>query len=138
MSTTPNQVHTAARMPTLRYPFTAADGKEVTDAQRFFHDFAGIDDGLFPLGVNGFPHGGVHFAKPAAKAFDLNAGVRCLAEGDIVAYKLDREYPHLHFTQDGRWALYSTGFVLVRHVMQLPTPADATEDSAAPTSQTFF
>ena len=55
----------------------------------------------------------------------------CIADGHIVAYKLDDTYPHLHFTQDQKWAAYSTGFVLVRHSLALP-PAPGSAATATP------
>ncbi|QAU24624.1 lytic transglycosylase domain-containing protein [Dyella sp. M7H15-1] len=104
------------------YPFRAKDGRtEITGRQTFFGAFSQMDDGYFPIGVNGFPHGGVHFGAATAGSFDQADGVRCIADGEIVAYKLDDTYPKLHFTQDDHWAMYSTGFVLVRHTLALPS-----------------
>lgn len=117
------------------YPFPGANHKEITDPQTFHHALSSMDDGFFPLGVNGFPHGGVHFGNGSATQLNQSGGVRCIADGEIVAHKLDRAYPHLQFA-DGKWAAYSTGFVLVRHRLSLPPapkstgtqPADETHD----------
>ncbi|AIF47074.1 transglycosylase SLT domain-containing protein [Dyella japonica] len=95
-----------------------------------------MDDGFFPLGVNGFPHGGVHFGAHTAHTCDQASGVRCLADGEIVAYKLDDTYPKLHFTQDNHWAMYSTGFVLVRHTLTLPP--DPRGGASADDAQTLY
>lgn len=94
-----------------------------------------MDDGFFPLGVNGFPHGGAHFGGGTAPSLDQAGGVRCIADGEIIAYRINDRYPHLQFT-DGKWAAYSTGFVLVRHRLAMPPapnstgarPADETHD----------
>jgi lysozyme family protein len=83
-----------------------------------------MDDGFFPLGVNGFPHGGVHFGNASKPALDQAGGVRCIADGEIVAHKIDDAYPHLQFS-DGKWAAYSTGFVLVRHSLTMPPGPDS-------------
>jgi hypothetical protein len=121
---------------TWRYPFPGKDGKEIIHPQTFYNALAAMDDGYFPLGVNGFPHGGVHFGAGSAPSVDQGHGVRCLADGEIVAYKLDATYPHLHFTQDDRWAMYSTGFVLVRHTLTLPPVPGS--PAARPVTQTLF
>ncbi|MFC0691753.1 hypothetical protein [Paraburkholderia humisilvae] len=116
--------HVVAPPPALKwcYPFPRKGGGEVTDPQVFYHALGQMTDGFFPLGVNGFPHGGVHFGAMSAACVDQSGGVRLHADGEIVAYRIDGRYPHLKFRQDSRWALYSTGFVLVRHRMTLPPP----------------
>lgn len=97
-----------------------------------------MSDGFFPLGVNGFPHGGVHFGAASASRFDQSKGVRAIADGAIVAYKIDDVYPHLQFTQTRRWALYSTGFVLIRHKMTMPPAPGSTGAQPADETLTFF
>ncbi|MGF6612387.1 hypothetical protein OKW45_007375 [Paraburkholderia sp. WSM4175] len=123
---------------TWRYPFPAKDGKEITDPQIFYGALGAMSDGFFPLGVNGFPHGGVHFGPASASRVDQSKGVRVIADGDIVAYKLDDTYPHLQFTQTRDWALYSTGFVLVRHKMTMPAAPGSTTAQPADETLTFF
>jgi hypothetical protein len=125
VTTSPQAIPNAAPDPapplTWRYPFPSTRGKEVTDPNTLYHAFGRMDDGFFPLGVNGFPHGGVHFGEITSLYVDQAEGVRCLADGEIVAYKLDAQYEQLHFAQDRKWAMYSTGFVLVRHRLSLPS-----------------
>src|ERR1700761_723425 len=123
---------------TWRYPFSAKDGKEITDPQIFYGALGAMSDGFFPLGVNGFPHGGVHFGPASGSRVDQSKGVRVIANGDIVAYKLDDTYPHLHFTQTRDWALYSTGFVLVRHKMTMPPAPGSSAPQPADETLTFF
>lgn len=123
---------------TWRYPFPARDGKEVTDPQTFYNATGAMSDGFFPLGVNGFPHGGIHFGAASASRVDQSKGVRVIADGEIVAFKIDDAYPHLHFTQTRRWALYSTGFVLVRHKMTMPPAPRSTTAQPADETLTFF
>ncbi len=123
----------AAAAPSLnwQYPFPKKDHKPITDPQECYATLALMDDGFFPLGVNGFPHGGIHFGAAASRTLDLSGGVRCIADGEIVAYKIDGAYPHLNFTQSGKWAMYSTGFVLMRHRLTMPSdPKSATAQSA--------
>jgi len=129
---------TTASSLTWRYPFPAKDGKEVTDPQIFYGAVGAMSDGFFPLGVNGFPHGGVHFGAGSASRVDQSRGVRVIADGDIVAYKLDDAYPHLQFTQTRHWAMYSTGFVLVRHKMTMPPAPGSTAAQPADETLTFF
>jgi len=96
MSTRQNNPQAAgpARTPSQewRYPFPAKNGKEITDPHTVYSVFGRMEDGFFPLGVNGFPHGGVHFGAGTASGLDQSVGVRVIANGEIVAFKLDDAY----------------------------------------------
>ncbi|MDR6482656.1 UNVERIFIED_ORG: hypothetical protein ABIC72_003424, partial [Burkholderia sp. 1988] len=128
----------AASSLTWRYPFPAKDGKEITDPQIFYGALGAMSDGFFPLGVNGFPHGGIHFGPASASRLDQSRGVRVIADGDIVAFRIDNAYPHLRYTQTRRWAWYSTGFVLVRHTMTMPRVPGSSAAQPADETLTFF
>ncbi|OUL84267.1 muramidase [Paraburkholderia hospita] len=66
-------------------------------------------------------HGGIHFDAGTGTVVKQGDGVRAIADGDVVAYRLDSAYPELTYpTTPPRHALYSTGFVLVRHRLALP------------------
>jgi hypothetical protein len=140
-SSTPHQESAQrAGLASLRwcYPFPDRNGKEITDPQNVYLALARMEDGFFPLGVNGFPHGGVHFGEGSASLLDQSVGARCIANGEIVAYRIDDAYPQLHFTQDGRWAMYSTGFVLVRHRMTMAPAPGSTGTQPADETLTFY
>jgi hypothetical protein len=119
------------------YPFQDKNHKEIADPQKFYEAMSYMDDGFFPLGVNGFPHGGMHFGNGTASALDQAGGVRCIAGGDIVAHKIDDAYPHLQFS-DGKWAAYSTGFVLVRHRLTMPPALNSTGPQPADESHDIY
>jgi hypothetical protein len=142
MTTQQNNQTPAALQPApsqvWRYPFPAKGGKEITDPQTLYSAFGNMEDGFFPLGVNGFPHGGVHFGAGTAYSLEQCAGVRVIANGEIVAFKLDDAYEQIHFTQDHRWGMYSTGFVLVRHPMTMPPAPRSTEAQPADETLTFY
>ncbi len=90
---------------------------------------AAAEDGFYPLGANGMWHGGIHFDQNTAKHLKQDEGIRAIADGEVVAYRLDSKYPEQDY-QDGRHALYSTGFVLVRHKLQLPPPPPPKPDAS--------
>ncbi|WP_174938462.1 lytic transglycosylase domain-containing protein [Burkholderia lata] len=84
---------------------------------------ATAEDGFYPLGASGYWHGGIHFGEKTAAALKQGDGVCAIATGEVVAYRLDSTYPELTYNepkQHERYALYSTGFVLVRHTLTLP------------------
>ena len=101
------------------YPFQLIGNKEIEDPQVLLHALSMAEDGTYPIGANGLWHGGVHFDRHTGAVLAQEAGVRCIADGEVVAYRIDRTYPEITYP-DGKRALYSTGFVLVRHRLELP------------------
>ncbi|NHN77131.1 glycoside hydrolase family 104 protein [Azotobacter chroococcum] len=73
------------------------------------------------MGRNGLWHGGIHFDGHTAAHLD-QSGVRCIADGEVIAYRIDARYPHSEYGagDGGTPAPFSTGFVLVRHRLQAP------------------
>lgn len=101
------------------FPFTPIDKSDASDPMTYMKALAAADDGFYPLGANGMWHGGIHFDQNTAQRLKQDEGIRVIADGEVIAYRLDSKYPEQDY-QDGRHALYSTGFVLVRHLLQLP------------------
>lgn len=89
--------------------------------------------GFYPMGGNGLWHGGVHFDQGTATTFDQSS-VRCIADGEVIAYRIDAHYPTSNYIDDIpriKRAPFSSGFVLVRH--RLTPPIGNTPASACPT-----
>jgi len=116
-----------------RYPFVAPDGKSIDDPQAVYDALSAADDGFYPLGINGLWHGGVHFSANTASKIGQSQGVRCIADGEVVAYRIDKTYPKDKFSTG--YALYSTGFTLIRHKLELP-PAPSTAPAPTPAAPT--
>ncbi|WP_431821323.1 lytic transglycosylase domain-containing protein [Burkholderia sp. F1] len=119
------------------FPFSPAGKEDAADPMTYMKALASAEDGFYPLGASGIWHGGIHFDQKTGKVLKQEEGVRAIANGEVVAYRLDSKYPELAY-QDKRFALYSTGFVLVRHTLQLPPvpkKPDPAPSKAAPASQ---
>jgi predicted chitinase len=107
------------------FPFKKSDGKDFIDEHQFNLLLARESGGLFPVSDSGMWHGGIHItAGGAGTSLDLKNGVRCLADGEVVAYRVDRAYPVSELSalagKPAVKARYSTGFVLVRHTTEFP------------------
>ncbi len=109
------------------YPFLLKDGEPARSLAAYMHAMRGAEDGFYPVGGNSLWHGGIHFGDGTANALAQGptqlgekSGVRCIADGEVVAYKLDSTYPAVQFRENQLKALYSTGFTLVRHTLVLP------------------
>ncbi|WP_157685849.1 glycoside hydrolase family 19 protein [Robbsia andropogonis] len=99
------------------YPVSMKDAGEDVGIDRYLAAIRS-NGGSYPLGVNGFLHGGVHLAPVDADGA-VSGGVRCIADGEVVAYKIDQDYQRLLYPEEAV-ALYSTGFTLIRHKLTLP------------------
>ncbi|AKM39021.1 MULTISPECIES: glycoside hydrolase family protein [Burkholderia] len=114
------------------YPFTPADKSDAADPMTYFKALAKCGTGFFPLGISGMWHGGVHFDEGSAQMLTQDSGVRAIADGKIVAYRLNTKYEETKYP-DNSLAHFSTGFVLVRHELKLP-PKPAPKEPAKPAS----
>ncbi len=125
------------------FPFAPAGKDDAGSPMTYMKALGNAEDGFYPLGVNGMWHGGIHFGHETAQLLKQDEGVRAIADGEVVAYRLNRRYPEFQY-DDHKWALYSTGFVLVRHRLQLPPSpkknGSTSASTAAPADEqlTFF
>lgn len=118
------------------FPFTPISGNDA-DPQIWLSALASSDGGFYPLGSNGMYHGGIHFDAGTGGKLKQGDGVRAIADGEVVAYRLDSTYPELTYRPfPPRYALYSTSFVLIRHRLVLPPEPgrQRTSSSTPPTS----
>ncbi|ODN27385.1 calcium-binding protein [Burkholderia contaminans] len=116
------------------YPFTPVGKADATDPMTYFKALAKCENGFYPMGVSGMWHGGVHFADGSAEMLKQDSGVRAIADGKIVAYRLNTKYEETTYPNNLGLAHYSTGFVLVRHELKLPPvpPKPAPKEPANP------
>ena len=112
------------------YPFPC---RADVDPLRYLTNMAKAKGGYYPTGDNGLWHGGVHFDEGTADVFDQSS-VRCIADGEVIAYRIDENYPLSEFIDEVpriKRAPFSTGFVLVRHRLR-PSQLD---NLAGPSSE---
>ncbi|WP_191486489.1 hypothetical protein [Pseudomonas sp. FEN] len=100
------------------------------DPHRDFKALAKAEGGYYPLGRRGLWHGGIHFDDATGLISDKRE-VFCLADGEVIAYRIDEHYPTSSFEQ--RSTVFSSGFVLVRHRLQPPPLTGISYAPPAPT-----
>ena len=127
-------LHPAPLSRTL-FPFpksaNAGDGQAQAaeaNAGEYFQALSEAEDGFFPIGYNGQWHGGIHFGAETGRHLAQDEGIRCIADGQVIAYRIDEEYPTVKYESCAP-ATYSRGFVLVRHRLQLPPARQTTTDT---------
>ena len=92
--------------------------------------------GYYPVGRNGLWHGGVHFDGGTAGTLD-QSGVHCLADGEVVAYRIDQHSPGTTYFFEKLTVKkpFSRNFVLVRHRLEVPKIEGSPD---APPSLVFY
>ncbi|MPQ84276.1 DUF3380 domain-containing protein [Pseudomonas sp. MAFF 730085] len=112
-----------APLMTFQYPIRKADGKQFTDAEEIYQALGAETSGHYLLGCNKFWHGGIHITDTSAPQCVLNEPVRCMADGEVVAYRLNDDYLESTFGDNEKKLKYSNSFCLVRHEYKsVPNP----------------
>ena len=123
------------------YPFPSKEPN--SNPLQLMTHMANAKGGYYPTGENGLWHGGVHFDEGTAAFFDQSS-VRCIADGEVIAYRIDERYQVSEFTDEiprVKRAPFSTGFVLVKHSLQPPPLKNADgsiTDGQTPPSLTLY
>ncbi|MFP2674995.1 glycoside hydrolase family 19 protein [Klebsiella pneumoniae] len=137
-----------AKLPKISYPVPSnKNGHAFSSAEELLSTLGGESSGLYLVGSQGMWHGGIHITDATipwcALSTDSEAEneycrelykgeqfIRCMADGEIVAWRVSKDYESAAIEWCGEKLFLSTSFVLVKHYIQ---PGD-TEESGL----TFF
>lgn len=112
-------------MLNFHYPFKNPDGTRFTDANELYQALDNETSGHYLMGSHMFWHGGIHITDKSAPQCVLDDALRCIADGEVVAYRLNDEYRESTFGEEGQKLKYSNSFCLVRHEYQsAPNPEE--------------
>ncbi|EOJ0057875.1 glycoside hydrolase family 19 protein [Cronobacter turicensis] len=137
-----------AKLPKISYPVPSnKNGHAFSSVEELLSTIGGESSGLYLVGSQGMWHGGIHITDATipwcALSTDSEAEnehchelykgeqfIRCMADGEIVAWRVCKDYESAAIEWRGEKLFLSTSFVLVKHYIQ---PGD-TEESGL----TFF
>ena len=123
MTATTSQATAPAPLKRLIYPFPGPGSTKEAPieipANQYVRTWGySAENGFYPFGLNGQWHGGIHFDESTGKHFDQRHGVRCIADGEVIAWRYDKDLLNIRFEIGN--CRYASGFVLVRHRLQYP------------------
>lgn len=100
----------------LQFPLRKADGSHY-QAEELFAMLEKEPSGHYLLGSHGFWHGGIHFSDVSAPQCVGQQPIRCIADGEVVAYRLNKNYLESTYTSNSQCTnlRYSSSFCLIRH-----------------------
>jgi len=103
----------------VKYPFVTASGQEYSDLNTLLDDLCAQSGGYYLLGANNYWHGGIHITDEKFPHHKNDQPVRCMMDGEVVAYRLNQTYPTQTWQPDSsepaKELKFSNGFCLVRH-----------------------
>ncbi|WP_314138395.1 hypothetical protein [Buttiauxella noackiae] len=120
----------AARLIKISHPVPAnKNGQAFTDTEALLAVLNGESSGQYLVGRQGMWHGGIHITdttipwcalstdSEAEQAYNHKGEqfIRCMADGEIVAYRVCRDYDSAAITWRDEKLQFSTSFVLVKH-----------------------
>ncbi|MGF6598146.1 hypothetical protein P3T23_002863 [Paraburkholderia sp. GAS448] len=129
-SPAPKPADTGVKPLSFAFPFlrkgSGTASAQFTDEHDLYRLLAERESGgSYLVSRAGMWHGGIHITEAGAgQALDLDLGVRCIADGHVIAYRINQANPVSDVSASGNAPLdpapYSTGFALVRHSMEFP------------------
>ena len=112
------------------------DKKDIT-AKLYYKALLSAKNGFHPVSINNLVHTGVHFDKDALVELGITKPIKtkvnCIADGEVIAYRVNGHYQKIDY--DEKVAFFSTGFVLVRHLLEMervPEKKAETTESTPP------
>ncbi|APC16882.1 hypothetical protein BLL42_14495 [Pseudomonas frederiksbergensis] len=107
----------------FQYPIRKHGGSQFEDAEELYKALEVETSGDYLLGSHQFWHGGIHITNASAPQCVRDEPVRCIGDGVVVAYRLNKNYQSSEYIGATSCAnlRYSTSFCLVRHKYESPT-----------------
>ena len=101
-----------------KFPVIINSKKDLT-VNNYYSALLKASKGFYPISINQLIHMGIHFDKTVLKELgdENERQVHCIADGEVVAYRINDNYQNISYGDTV--AYYSTGFVLVRHLLEM-------------------
>ncbi|WP_122490636.1 glycoside hydrolase family 19 protein [Pseudomonas viridiflava] len=118
----PAPAEIVAASGTWQFPVRKAGGAQYKDAEELFAALEKETSGHYLLGSHKFWHGGIHISDQSAPQCVREEPVRCIGNGVVVAYRLNKDYLTSEFAgaEATQTLKYSNSFCLVRHDYKSP------------------
>ena len=123
-------------------------GDEELNQDTYYRALSEANNGFYPFGENGLWHGGIHLDKKVLNKLGNDEQLHCMANGEVIAYRINDVYPKITYPDENvptalrgslkNVAYFSTGFTLVRHLLQMPKTTDAEAEQPAITLYSLY
>jgi hypothetical protein len=103
---------TKIKIPNFSYPF------KLKIEEEYYTALSSVISGNYLFNDKGMWHGGIHFADQALTTVDSSKGIKAIADGELVAYRINDKYLQNSDEENEDEGLYSNGFFLIRHKIE--------------------
>ncbi len=111
-------------LPKVAYPLKMKSSSSKYQLQHYIERLVNDPDSRFLFNDSGLWHQGIHICENKFKGLCETKEIRAIADGRLLAYKVDSEYKQDKATDKNgneiEGAIYSTGFFLLEHEMEFP------------------
>jgi hypothetical protein len=116
----------------FKYPITKGERSEFRSARDLLAHLSGESAGFYLLSTHAFWHGGLHISDDTSGYVFDKRPVRCMASGEVVAYRLNDDYKTSTWGEEANAQIlqYSTSFCLVHHAYASPHKRTGTPTAA--------
>lgn len=124
----------------FHYPIRKPDKTPYTDANELYRVLERETSGHYLLGSHRFWHGGIHITDKTAPQCVLDDALCCMADGEVVAYRLNADYRESTFGdgEDAKKLKYSNSFCLIRHEYKSPPNPEEGANHGKRNTLTFY
>ncbi len=102
----------------FKYPISKEDSTDY-NAEELYGILSREKSGHYLLGNHQFWHGGIHFSTETVEQCALKQPIRCIADGEVIAYRINKKYKESKLNTTT--LQYSSSFCLVKHEYESPT-----------------
>lgn len=102
----------------FKYPISKEDSTDY-NAEDLYSILSREKSGHYLLGNHQFWHGGIHFSTETVEQCALKQPIRCIADGEVIAYRINKKYKESKLNTTT--LQYSSSFCLVKHTYKSPS-----------------
>lgn len=118
------------------FPIVTESGEQYKTAEDVYKLLEKETSGFYLLSAHNFWHGGLHFTDASVPHHVNKQAIRCMMDGKVVAYRLNKDY--LTSNWAGNTLQFSSSFCLVQHDYESPANSDEGSNKGKKNKLTFY
>jgi hypothetical protein len=118
------------------YPVVSETGEQYKNSDAVYKLLEKETSGFYLLSAHNFWHGGLHFTNASVPHHVKKQSIRCMMEGKVIAYRLNKNYLVSNWL--GNQLEYSSSFCLVQHDYISPANMEEGANKGKQNKLTFY
>lgn len=118
------------------FPVVTEKGEPYKDADAVYKLLEKETSGFYLLSAHNFWHGGIHLTDASVPHHIKDQPLRCMMDGKVIAYRLNRNYLTSNWLGDQ--LQYSSSFCLIQHEYESPANTEEGANKGKKNKLTFY